>query len=33
MPFENTIKRMFVIVKTMHEDAITALEAHNTGAF
>jgi phosphate uptake regulator len=30
MPFENTIKRMFVIVKTMYEDAITALEAHNT---
>jgi phosphate uptake regulator len=29
MPFENTIKRMFVIVKTMHEDAITALETRN----
>jgi phosphate uptake regulator len=29
MPFDNTIKRMFVIVKTMHEDAITALETHN----
>jgi len=26
MPFENTIKRMFVIVKNMHEDAILALE-------
>ena len=29
MPFENTIKRMFVIVKTMHEDAITTLETHD----
>jgi phosphate uptake regulator len=29
MPFENTIKRMFVIVKNMHKDAITALETHN----
>ncbi len=29
MPFENTIKRMFVIVKTMHEDAIAALETRN----
>jgi len=29
MPFDNTIKRMFVIVKTMHEDAITALETRN----
>lgn len=29
MPFDNTIKRMFVIVKAMHEDAITALETHN----
>jgi phosphate uptake regulator len=29
MPFENTIKRMFVIVKAMHEDAITALETRN----
>jgi phosphate uptake regulator len=29
MPFENTIKRMFVIVKAMHEDAITALETKN----
>ncbi|PKL69282.1 MAG: PhoU family transcriptional regulator [Methanomicrobiales archaeon HGW-Methanomicrobiales-1] len=29
MPFENTIKRMFVIVKTMHEDAISALETRN----
>jgi len=29
MPFENTIKRMFVIVKNMHEDAITALETQN----
>jgi phosphate uptake regulator len=29
MPFDNTIKRMFVIVKIMHEDAIKALETHN----
>lgn len=29
MPFENTIKRMFVIVKNMHEDAIAALETQN----
>jgi phosphate uptake regulator len=29
MPFDNTIKRMFVIVRTMHEDAIAALETHN----
>nr|WP_320161825.1 PhoU domain-containing protein [uncultured Methanoregula sp.] len=29
MPFDNTIRRMFVIVKTMHEDAITALTTHN----
>lgn len=29
MPFDNTIKRMFVIVKAMHEDAITALETQN----
>ena len=29
MPFENTIKRMFVIVKNMHQDAISALETHN----
>jgi len=29
MPFDNTIKRMFVIVRNMHEDAITALETHN----
>jgi phosphate uptake regulator len=29
MPFDNTIKRMFVIIKTMHEDAVTALETHN----
>lgn len=31
MPFENTLKRMFVIVRNMHEDAITALETHNNG--
>jgi phosphate uptake regulator len=29
MPFDNTIKRMFVIVKNMHEDAIVALETRN----
>ena len=29
MPFDNTIRRMLVIVKNMHEDAITALETHN----
>jgi phosphate uptake regulator len=29
MPFDNTIRRMFVVVKTMHEDAISALETHN----
>jgi phosphate uptake regulator len=29
MPFDNTIKRMFVVVKAMHEDAITALETKN----
>jgi phosphate uptake regulator len=29
MPFDNTIKRMFVIVKNMHKDAITALETQN----
>ena len=26
LPFENTLKRMFVVVKSMHEDAITAIE-------
>ena len=29
MPFDNTIRRMFVIVKNMHKDAIMALETHN----
>lgn len=29
MPFENTIKRMYVIVRAMHEDAVTALETRN----
>ncbi len=29
MPLDNTIKRMFVIVKNMHKDAITALDTHN----
>ncbi|MEN6342456.1 MAG: phosphate uptake regulator PhoU [Methanospirillum sp.] len=26
LPFENTLKRMFVVVKSMHEDAISAIE-------
>jgi len=29
MPFENTIKRMYVIIKNMHEDAIMAFETRN----
>lgn len=29
MPFDNTIKRMYVIVRAMHEDAITAFETQN----
>ena len=29
MPFDNTIKRMYVIIRTMHEDAVVALESHN----
>jgi phosphate uptake regulator len=29
MPFDNTIKRMFMIVKAMHEDAITAIRTQN----
>ena len=29
MPFSNTIKRMFVIVKAMHEDAVTAIVTRN----
>jgi phosphate uptake regulator len=29
MPFDNTIKRMYVIVRSMHEDAIAALETQN----
>lgn len=29
MPFDKTIKRMYVIVKTMHEDAVSALETGN----
>jgi phosphate uptake regulator len=29
MPFDKTIKRMYVIVKNMHEDAVAALETHN----
>jgi phosphate uptake regulator len=30
MPFPNTIRRMFVIVKAMHEDAIAAIRTRNT---
>ena len=30
MPFENSLKRMFVIVKSMHYDAIDALLTNNT---
>lgn len=30
MPFANTIRRMFVIAKAMHEDAITAIRTRNT---
>jgi len=29
MPFDNTIKRMYIIVKGMHEDAMRALETGN----
>jgi phosphate uptake regulator len=29
MPLDNTIKRMFTIVKAMHEDAITAIRSQN----
>ena len=29
MPFDNTIRRMFMIVKAMHEDAITAIRSQN----
>jgi phosphate uptake regulator len=29
MPFDNTLKRMFVIIRTMHDDAVTALDTHN----
>jgi phosphate uptake regulator len=29
MPFDNTIRRMYVIVKAMHEDAITGLATRN----
>jgi len=29
MPFENTVRRMYVIVRAMHEDAIAALETQN----
>jgi len=29
MPFDNTIRRMFVIIKNMNEDAVSALETHN----
>jgi phosphate uptake regulator len=30
LPFPNTLKRLFVIVKSMHEDAITAIETRDT---
>jgi phosphate uptake regulator len=30
MPFDNTLKRMFVIVKNMHLDAVNALETRNS---
>lgn len=30
MPLDNTIKRMYTIVKSMHEDAIAALEENNS---
>lgn len=33
MPFDNTIKRMFTIVKAMHEDAITAVRSENQTLF
>lgn len=29
MPYDNTLERMFVIIKTMHEDAVTTFETHN----
>ncbi|HII98458.1 MAG TPA: AbrB/MazE/SpoVT family DNA-binding domain-containing protein [Methanoregula sp.] len=29
MPFDNTIKRMYVIVRAMHEDAIASIETRN----
>ena len=29
MPFEKTIKRMYIIAESMHEDAITALKSRN----
>ncbi|MBU7047665.1 MAG: phosphate uptake regulator PhoU [Theionarchaea archaeon] len=29
MPFTKTIRRMYIIVKTMHEDAVTALKTKN----
>lgn len=31
MPFENSIRRMFVIIGTMYNDAMTALEARDPG--
>ena len=30
MPFDKTIKRLYILVRTMHEDAISALENKNT---
>jgi phosphate uptake regulator len=29
MPFDKTVRRMFIIVKSMHEDLMTALTKHN----
>ncbi len=29
MPFDNTLKRMYVVVKNMHIDAVTAIETNN----
>ncbi len=31
MPFANTIKRMYVIAREMHEDAVSALQTKNSG--
>jgi phosphate uptake regulator len=31
LPFENTLKRMFVIARSMHEDAVTAVQSRDRG--